>query len=228
MRRSLPNASRALPLHQSASRKKKSTAGSEGQRLGPTPERLARATEAGSDAIGEVITEVTAIHGATERTATVRLYDGDVLELLFRRQVIDQEQYACGKEYHRHWHGSGLASAGVVDPARERVDGGTFKPESETRLWHLTRWSQLTRELGEIHSRVLLACVLLDESLQDYGLKHSKQRDPKRAGSWAQGRITGALEQLVFIMLGERRSNRQRGSMMAGARPVIPPSENDD
>lgn len=227
MPRSIPHASRHLPAGGFQSRFGKKDREINVDRLGPTPERLARAAEAGADAIDEAVTEIIDRAGNVERVATARLYDGDVLELLFRRKVIDQEQYACGKDFHRHWQCSGLASIGVVDPARERVDGGTHKPESETRLWHLGKWSQLVRRLGEVHSKVLCACVLLDETLQDYGVKNSRKADRKKAGEWAQGRLTGALEQLVIIMLGPK-GVRGGSSMIAGARPVIPPAKDGD
>ncbi|MBL8791227.1 MAG: hypothetical protein JNM45_12070, partial [Rhizobiales bacterium] len=122
--------------------------------------------------------------------------------------------------FYRHWERSGLATNGVMDPARERVDGGNYNPEIETRQWHLERWSLLVRKLGQVHSEVLCACVLLGEPLAQFGLRKSRKTDAKRAGEWAQARLTAALEQLVDIMLGEKRT-RRGASLMAGARPSI-------
>lgn len=226
MSRSIPKRSRILPYTGFASHSDENGGKRARERVGPTPERLAKASKLGRDAVGDVVTEITDKLGQTERAATVRLFDGDVLELLFRRQVIDQEQYACGREFHRHWHCSGLASIGVVDPGAERVDGGSHKPESETRLWHLTRWQGFVRGVGQVHGRILCACILLDETLQDYGTKRGKQRDPKKARLWAQARFTAALEELVLVMLGPKNT-RRGASMIAGARPVIHATDDD-
>lgn len=226
MPQSLPNGSHVPPDRRSASRSGKRASKSAGDRIGPTPERLAKATSVGRDAVADVVTDVTDKRGNSERVATVRLYDGDVLELLLKRKVIEFEQHACGGEFYRHWEKSGLAANGVMDPARERVDGGNYKPESETRQWHLERWSLLVRKLGQVHSEVLCACVLLGEPVQQFGLRKGKRKDAKRAGEWAQARLTAALEQLTIIMLGEKQT-RRGSSMMAGARPVIMPREDE-
>lgn len=224
MQRPIPKRSRSLSHADFSSHSTEN--GRRPERVGPTPQRLAQAAAVGTDAVAEVVTEITDKAGRNERAATTRLYDSDVLELLFRRDVIDQEQYACGREFHRHWQSSGLASVGVVDPSRERVDGGSHKPESDQRLWHLNKWKAIVRLLGQVHSRILCACVLLDEPLQAYGTKHSKQKDAKRAQVWAQSRLTAALEELVIVMLGPKNT-RRGASMMAGARPVIPPAEDE-
>lgn len=196
------------------------------ERVRPTPERLAQAAAAGDDAVTEVVTEVKDKAGNAERAVATRLAD-EPLELLFKRGAIDQEQYACGREYYRHWAASGLATSGVVDPARERVDGGQVHIESEVRQWHLERFQMMAGRLGTVHARVMRACVLMGVSMQDYGNLYSGHKDAKRAQTWAQSRLTAALEELALALLGDR-TKRSHASMMAGARPVIPPSENSD
>lgn len=188
-------------------------------RVGPTPERLAQAAAAGDDAVAEVVTEVRGKAGAAERALATRLSD-EPLELLFRRGAIDQEQYTCGREYFRHWAASGLATSGVVDPGRERVDGGQRHIESEVKLWHLQKFQHMSRKLGTVHARIMRACVLMGVSMQDYGSLYSGHKDAKRAQTWAQSRLTAALEELAIALLGDR-SKRSHASMMAGARPTI-------
>lgn len=220
----IPPASRHPPKVKSASRSSNSGEFSRETRLGPTSERLRHATRAGADAVVDVVTEISDNQGRSERATTRRLLDGDVLELLLKRQVIDSEQYGVGKEFRRHWESARLGAIGVMDPERERVDGGQFKPESETQLWHLGKWRQMVQRLGQVHSNIMCACVLLDTSIQEFGDRYSKQKDPKLARSWAQARLTAALEQLVLNELGPK--NTRRGSSMAvDGRPVIQPNE---
>lgn len=217
--------SRHLPGLKTASRPTEQAVGSVTERIGATPERLAHAALAGDDAIVETVTEVTDRNGRSERASTRRLLDGDVLELLLKRSVIDSEQYGVGKEFRRHWECSRVGSAGVMDMERERVDGGQFKPESEVQLWHLTKWRKMVEQLGQIHSNVMCTCVLLDTSMQDFGDRNSGQKDKEKARTWAQARLTAALEQLVLNELGPKHT-RRGASMMVDGRPVIQPREN--
>lgn len=196
-----PKPSRDRPVAETASH----SPAIDATRLGPTPERLRQARAAGPDAVQDVVTEVAA-GDTVEKAATRRLLDGDVLELLLKRGVIDAEQYACGRDFHRHWERSPLGTSGVVDLERPRVDGGQHKPESEARLHHLTEWKKLVVALGAVHSAPLCICVLEGQSLEDYGLRRSGYRNGRQARDWAQARLTGALEQLVHIMLGDRRA----------------------
>jgi len=190
-------------------------------RIGPTIERLRHAADAGADTTVRVALEVKERNGlGVERVLTTRMLDGDVLELLFAHHDIDQEQLACGQEFYRHWYRSGLAASGVIDPAKERVDGGAQEQQSDVQLFHLGKWQGMVRRLGQVHSRVMCDCVLIGHSLQAYGLAHSGRRSHERARDWAKARITAALEQLVLNELGPKRS-RMAGHIAAGDRPNI-------
>lgn len=198
--------------------------GSGEARLQPTRERFRHARKAGKGAIADVVTEVEIRPGVVERVSTKRLADRDVLSLLLGRGFIDQEQYSVGSEFYKHWERSGLASAGVVDLERPKVDGGQFKPESDEAVWHLGVWSRMVRDLGSIHADVLCDCVLLAETLEDYGLRCGPYRNARKAREWAEGCVERALRQLVINVLG-RRTVRTRVGMLPGARPVVPAGE---
>lgn len=181
-------------------------------RVGPTDERLAQARLAGDETVQQVETEVKDENRDVVRVATTtRLIDGDVLALLAARHVIDAEQFACGREYYRHWSGSGLSASGVPDLLTPRVDGGQFKPESEQRLGHLVKFMSMVRRLGEVHNRVLTSCLLAGESLLNHGLRRGPYRNEKQAKEWAQGRLVAALEQLVINEIGSTRPARPKG-----------------
>lgn len=186
------------------------------ERIGPTPERLAQARSAGDDAVTYIATE--------EAVAVPRMLDGNVLDLLLSRGVIDSEEYACGAAFFRHWYYSGLASAGVIPPGREKVDGGEFRPPAEVALWHLQKWRRMTLRLGPIHSLVLSDCLLSSVPLVDFGLRHCRTTSRKIARERAQDRLVSALMQLVIHELGARHT---RSRAHVGERPGILPAGHD-
>jgi hypothetical protein len=187
------------------------------ERIGPTVERLRQARIAGDDAVTYIATE--------EAVAVPRMLDGNVLELLLSRGAIDSEEYACGNEFFRHWYQSGLAASGVVDPTRDRVDGGKMESQSETALWHLQKWQRMVQGVGPIHSQVLCDCLLIGTSLTEFGLRHCRTTYPRTARDKAQDRLTAALAMLVMFMLKRRNTPMQA---VVGERPVIMPNAGSD
>lgn len=93
----------------------------------PTPERHARAAEAGSP-IRRVVVDVTDAEGAKSRTLAHVVDDRSSLGMLRRRDVIDADQYGAGRWLQGRIEKS-LLSIGSVE-IRERVQGGgTITPE---------------------------------------------------------------------------------------------------
>ena len=217
----VPSSSRHRPASEKSSREVIVVDGAGEARVPPTPERLRQARKAGKGAVADAVTEVEVRPGVVERVSTKRLADRDVLLLLLGRGFIDQEQYSVGSEFYRHWEKSGLASGGVVDLERPKVDGGQHKPETEEAAWHLGRWSRMVRGLGDIHSNVLCDCVLYAEGLEAYGLRCGPFRNARKAREWAEGCLERALKQLVINELGPRRV-KTRAGMLPGARPGQP------
>ena len=196
-------------------------------RIPPTPERLAQARcrigEEGEPGFREVVTEVKdEKRDVLRRSATVRLLDDDLLSYLFHRKQIDLDEFECGQQYVRHHSLSGLAG-GVVDLSQERVDGGEHKPSSETRLWHLQKWMALDRAVGTTHGKVLRACLLPPfMSLEDYGRQKGKRKNAKQAKEWTASRLTAALEELVIVILGERKGRPAHVHRDASAVASVP------
>lgn len=211
--------SRLPPVDKTSSRNVILVDGGGEARVQPSRERLRQAKQAGRDAVVDVVTEVEVRPGVVERTTTKRVQD--VLSMLLAQGAIGVEQHACGQVLFKHWQKSGLDSSGVVDLLRERVDGGTHKPESEERLHHLSKWSKIMSGLGYIHADVIRACVLEGASLVDYGLRSGPYRNARQAREWATARMTAALSQLVINLLGPRHV-RGRAEMAADARPGLP------
>jgi hypothetical protein len=183
------------------------------ERIGPTLERLRHARAAGDDAVTYIATE--------EAVAVPRMLDGNVLELLLSRGVIDSEEYACGNEFFRHWYQSGLAASGVIDPTRDRVDGGKMESQSETALWHFEKFKRMVQGVGPIHSQVLCVCILTGTSLAEFGLRHCRTTYARTARERAQDRLTAALAALVMFLLKRRNTPMQA---VVGERPVIMPN----
>lgn len=170
------------------------------ERIGPTRERLRQARAAGDDAVGEIVT--------ASAVAVPRMLDGNVLELLLSRGVIDSEEHACGNDFYRHWYQSGLAANGVIDPARERVDGGEFKAASDISMWHQQKWQGMVRRLGQVHSHVMCDCVLMGMSLADFGLANCRTTSRRLAQERAKDRLVAALSQLVINELGHKEARQ--------------------
>lgn len=192
-------------------------------RIGPTPERLAQAEGSDDHAIEQITTEVKdPDRDILRRATTVRLLDGDPLALLFSKKIITQAQYACGLDYLHHWHESGLSSVGVPNLQQDRVDGGQHKPASEVKLWHLNKWGKMVRDLGEIHSSVLTACILHGASLAAYGSSQGPYQSAERNRDWAQISFVNALRQLEINLLGAPRCAVHDGKQQADAMPRPP------
>lgn len=185
------------------------------QRLGPTPEREARARATAGDAVDRIVTD--------GMVSAVRLMDGDVLELLLKRGVITSELYAAGQAFHLNYRRAGLEALGAVDPSRDVVDGGQHKPVSEQALASLGRWRAMVRGVGQVHSEILCDCILRCESLAAWGLRKRGNSSARLAGEWAQGRFVAALEQLALYIAGPRH-NPIRSCVPEDAKPWLTPS----
>lgn len=180
---------------------------------GPTPERLRKAGPQVEDFIGR------------SGRLTKRMLDGDVLELLNGRGSITGDQYVAGKTFYQDWYQSGLAASGVVDVAREVVDGGTHKPVSEHQLDALFRWKRAVQAIGIIHSKPIICLVLLDEPLADYGRRVFRRQHEKPATIAAITALQLGLQALDHHYHGQRRTPT-RSSHEPDYRPtILPPDE---
>jgi hypothetical protein len=182
---------------------------------GPTLERLAKA----KGHYDEFITD--------SGRRTKRMLDGDVLELLNGRGSITGDQYVAGKTFYQDWYKSGLAASGVVDVAREVVDGGTHKPVSDHQLDALFRWKRAVQAIGIVHSKPVICLVLCDEPLLDYGRRVFRRQQEKQATVAAITALQLGLQALDYHYHGQRRTG-MRTFHGADSEVGIPPIDSRD
>lgn len=173
---------------------------------GPTPERKRKAGGAH------------AAHITDEGRTTVRFTDGDIVEYMQTRGMINGDMYDCGKRFYRDWYESGLAASGVVDPGKVIVDGGNPEPGIIRRMEFAQRWAVACKAVGDVLCRPLTDMVLLDEPPTVYAMKHLGRNDPKDARLAAYTVLTLALDALVLHYLGPRhmRKSYSRGGGDSG------------
>lgn len=183
--------------------------------LGPTPERLAKA--------GEDVELLTPSDSTNFRA--MRLNDTWPLDALRaegkkRTPEITADQYAAGLRYFTDWYKAGLCPSGVIDPAKERVDGGTYKDIAETVLAAQTRFNHAIKVLDYDARHVLDAVVLQCIPLHEYSGRYREYRyaqERRAAGLYV---LRKALTQLSLHYAPPRRSGIVSG-MAEGARPKI-------
>jgi hypothetical protein len=183
--------------------------------IGPTPERLAKA--------GEQVEAFTA--GENVHHQAIRMLDGHPLERLASRGVITGDQYHAGTRFYGDWYYSGLAASGVIDPAREVVDGGVIMHESDRKLAAMTAYKRAVQAIGVIHSTVITDLVLLEQPVEDWGRRWFGQKAPKLAKAQAHAALILALTALDHHYYGQRQ-NRAHVSHVDGYRPGIVPAGN--
>lgn len=162
----------------------------------PTPERAAKAGDMASP------------HKTDEGRTTVRFTDGDIVEYMQTRGLINGDQYTCGKRFYADWYLSGLAASGVVDPGRVIVDGGNPEPGIVRRMEFAQRWAVACKAIGPVHCHSLTDLVLLDVPATTYALKHCGARDPKDARLVSYTILRLALDALVLHYMGPRHMRK--------------------
>lgn len=182
--------------------------------IGPTPERLAKA----GDQV-EAFTAADSVHHQA-----LRMLDGHPLERLASRGVITGDQYQAGTRFYGDWYYSGLAASGVIDPAREVVDGGLIMHESGRKLAAMTSYKRAVQAIGMIHSTVITDLVLLEQPVEEWGRKWFRQKAPKLAKAQAHAALILALQALDHHYYGERKT-RPHVAHADDYRPVINPED---
>lgn len=162
----------------------------------PTPERMRKAGDAATP------------HKTDEGRTTVRFTDGDIVEYMQSRGMINGDMYDCGKRFYADWYKSGLAASGVVDPGRVIVDGGNPEPGIIRRMEFAQSWAVACRDIGPVHCHPLTDMVLLDTPATVYALRHMGLKDPKDARLAAYTLLRAALDALVLHYLGPRRMRK--------------------
>ncbi len=162
----------------------------------PTRERFRKAGEA------------FASHKTDEGRTTVRFTDGDIVEYMQTRGMINGDMYDCGKRFFADWYKSGLAASGVVDPGRVIVDGGNPEPGIVRRMEFAQSWAVACKAIGPVLCHPLTDMVLLDTPATAYALRHLGHKDPKDARVAAYAMLRLALDALVLHYLGPRHMRK--------------------
>ena len=176
---------------------------------GPTKERLRKA----GDEVEDFITDT------GKRTKRMQ----DVLDMLASRRVITGDQYTAGRQLYEDWYQAGLAASGVIDPAKEVVDGGRMDNLTDRVLDATGRFTKALVAVGKIHSNALINIVLMGEALVEYGWRMDHYKDTERAKLAAIIRLKAALSELDNHYYGQRRT-KSGASHIADYRPVIQPA----
>lgn len=174
-----------------------------------TPERLKLA---GKDGFEEFVTETGA--------RTKRMLDGSVLDNLASRKAITGDQYAAGAQLYQDWYLAGFASSGVIDPSKDIVDGGVIAGANDRLLDAAGRFAKALIAVGKVHSHPLINIILIEQPLNEYGLKRFAIKDEKDARLKAITALQLALEQLDYHYYGQRKT-KGGSSHVADYRPSI-------
>lgn len=173
----------------------------------PTTERLAKARGDHEDFVTE------------SGRRTLRMLDGSVLDMLASRRSITGDQYAAGAEFYRDWYLAGLAASGVIDPAKEVVDGGQIAGQSEVQMHHLGKWQKAVAAIGRVHSNAIVCIVLNEERLEDFGKRVFGYAKAKNAALSALTSLRLALTELDHHYHGQRHT-KTRVSHLNDYRPT--------
>ena len=182
---------------------------------GPTKERLRKARdewERNVIEIGEGESKVSSL--------TYRMLDGSVLDNLASRKVITGDQYTAGVQLYQDWYLAGFASSGVIDPSRDVVDGGVIAGANDRVLDAAGRFAKALLAVGKVHSHPLINIILIEQPLNEYGLRRFSIKDEKDARLKAITALQLALEQLDYHYYGQRKT-RGGSSHVADYRPSI-------
>lgn len=178
-----------------------------------TPERLAMA----GDAIETFI--------ADTGRRTVRVLDGSVLDLLMSRGKINADHYTAGMQFYSDWYVGGLANSGVIDPAKERVDGGTHKPQADEQLSALWSFVRAVHAIGHQLADPVISMVCFDETRASYCRRKYGQTQEQTANAVSTAVLLMGLAALVDHYRGPAPPTRQRtraSHVQPDWRPRIP------
>lgn len=191
----------------------------DGDTYGPTPERLAKAGEA--------------IEGYSPKENvhfdTIRLLDGSPLEYLASlgrktpRKGINGDQYQAGARYFADAYAARLLPSGVIDLAKDRVDGGNHADMADVVLAAQTRFNHALRAVDGDSRRILSDVVLSEIPLQTYANRYRAFPQARERRAIALNLLRKALDQLYAHYYQPRR-----GGIVAAHqpdyRPSIPPA----
>lgn len=175
----------------------------------PTPERLSKA---GDDIVQEV----------HENRVVLRMKDSPLDRLAFgAKPKITGDQYNAGVRYYTDAYKAGMMPSGVIDPSKERVDGGQYKDIADAKIAAQTRFEHALRALSYVDVSVLDAMVIQEISLGEYAERFTRHKERRVRHGVALELLCHALDALDKHYNPPRRDRGIGGAHADGYRPSI-------
>lgn len=189
----------------------------EADRIGPTPERLARAIE-GDDVL---ISEVEMGDGAHKWRA-MRLDDAPLGRLRDRKK-IDREQFNAGEAFYGVAYYAGMMPSPVLDPSRDIVDGGQHKHMPDRLIAAKAKYERIIKGMAHPLWHITDAIVVQEMPLADYAERFQRVKERRARQAVALDRLCMGLDWLIeYFDLGAKAG---RTRSFVGERPIIMPAD---
>jgi hypothetical protein len=180
----------------------------------PTPERLAKA----GDDVLEFISD-------TGRRS-LRMKDSPLDRLAFgNKPKITGPQYQAGLRFYEDAYMAGMMPSGVINPAKERVDGGNFMNMSDAKVAALTRFEHALRILPFEYFHIAESVVIHETPLAEYAERFRRHKERRTRAAVALEFLCKALDALDKHYSPPRGDRGIRSAINDGYRPIIPPQK---
>lgn len=156
---------------------------------------------------------------------TARLLDGALLDQLMSRGKINADCYTAGTQFYSDWYHGGLANSGVMDTEKERVDGGTHKPQSDEQLSALWSFVRAVHAIGPYHADPIISLVCFEEDRVAYVRRKFGVAQQQSSHAIANAVLLMGLSALVDHYRGPTRPAKRRtraSHVQPDWRPGIP------
>ncbi len=155
-----------------------------------------------------------------------RMKDSPIDRLAFcAKSKITGEQYHAALRLYADAYGAGLMPTGVIDPAKERVDGGQYKNISDARIAAQVRYEHAIRRLSHDHFHILESIVIQEAALGEYAERFRRHKERRVRMGVALEKLCDALDALVRVYNPPRRDRGINSSHAPDYRPKIYPPD---
>lgn len=161
--------------------------------VGPTPERLAKAS--GIDEMAEATTG-----GVLKKSGAIRVWSA--LENLYRNRLISGPQYDAGEKLYRDWYLGHVASSQVTMKWSDYVSGlsggGGNLDAAERKAFHAKRYAEANTLLDQLRIRKPVHWLVINDiKPQDVGHRYRGYRGKERASAAGTTVVAIGLELLA-------------------------------
>lgn len=164
------------------------------ERIGPTPERLARSIgDDGRPMIAEI-----EVGSDNINWRAYRLNDAPLGRLRFAaKPKITGEQYAAGESYYGVVYYAGMMASGVIDPSRVIVDGGQHKHIPDRLIAAKARYEKVIKRMDFPVWHIVDAVVVQETRLSDYAERFRQFNERRIRQAVALDRLQRGLDWLA-------------------------------